>query len=168
MKPTPWFQCKLTIVVLALFAVASAPAHASDFVTIVEHVTVDRPAPEVWKRVGPYCAIADWLKVKCEMTAGSGEIGSVRSLNGTTVELMVGKSEWSYTYWQTAGNMARTMYHGTLSVEPTSASTSRLTYVLLYDQSALDSDSLRASEHDRLSTRFQGALDEMKRLAEAK
>ena len=143
-------------------------AHASDFVTVTRQVNVNRPAAEVWKKIGGYCAIADWLQVKCELTSGDGEVGSVRTLNGVTVELMVGKSASSYTYWQTAGNMAAYSYYGTLSVNSTGPSTSRLTYVLIYDQRAMASDALRASEWERLSGRFQGALDTMKKLSEAK
>ncbi len=153
---------------ITLTLMAPSVAQASDFVAIVKQITVSRSAADVWTRIGGYCAIAEWLQVKCEMTAGSGEIGSVRTLNGTTVELMVGKSDSSYTYWQTAGNMAPYSYHGTLSVESTGPSTSRLTYVLLYDQAAMASDALRASAHERLSGRFQGALDTMKKLAESK
>jgi hypothetical protein len=168
MKLRSLFRRFMLIASVAPLLLGSASAHAADWVTIVKHTTVDRPASEVWKRVGSYCAIAEWLKVKCEMTAGTGEIGSARTLNGTTVELMVGKSETSYTYWQTTGNMAPTSYHGTLSIESIGPTTSRLTYVLLYDQAAMASDTVRASEHERLSTRFQGALDTMKALAESK
>jgi hypothetical protein len=158
----------LSCVVALVLMLSPSFARAADFVVITKQVNVNRSAGDVWKRIGDYCAIAEWLKVTCELTSGAGDIGSVRRLNGTTVELMVGKSDHSYTYWQTVGNMAPTSYHGTLSVEVVDASTSRLTYVLLYDQSALASDALRASEHERLSTRFQGALDTMKGLAEAK
>jgi hypothetical protein len=161
-------RTSLVVGVVALTLMIPSVAQATDFVAIVKQVTVNRSAAEVWKRVGGYCAIAEWLQVKCELTTGSGEIGSVRTLNGTTVEMLVGKSETSYTYWQTTGNMASYSYHGTLSVESTGPSTSRLTYVLLYDQGAMASDALRASEHERLSGRFQGALDTMKKLAESR
>jgi hypothetical protein len=164
LRRMPLLGCVATVILL----VSPSSLRAADFVVITKQVNVNRPAADVWKRIGDYCAIAEWLKVTCDLTSGRGDIGTVRRLNSTTVELMVGKSAHSYTYWQTVGNMAPTSYHGTLSVEAVDASTSRLTYVLLYDQAALASDALRASEHERLSTRFQGALDTMKGLVEAK
>lgn len=164
LRRMPLLGCAAALILM----LTPSSARAADFVVITKQVNVNRPAGDVWKRIGDYCAIAEWLKVTCNLTSGKGEIGTVRRLNSTTVELMVGKSNHSYTYWQTVGNMSPTSYHGTLSVEAVDTSTSRLTYVLLYDQSALASDALRASEHERISTRFQGALDTMKGLAEAK
>lgn len=162
------YRSLLAVGLIALTLMIPSVAQASEFVTIVKQVTVNRSASDVWKTVGGYCAIAEWLQVKCELTTGSGVIGSVRTLNGTIVELMVGKSDSSYTYSQTAGTMAAYSYYGTLSVESTGPSTSRLTYVLLYNQAAMASDAVRASEHERLSGRFQGALDTMKKLAESR
>ena len=131
-------------------------------------VNVDRTPAQVWKRVGDYCTIAEWLKVTCEYASGSGDVGTVRRINGTTLEPMVAKTAFSYTYWQAAGTMAPYSYHGTVAVEPTAAGKSKLTYTLFYDQSAMASDAMRASEHERLATRFQGALDSMKALAESR
>ena len=168
MTLTSTLRATLATGLMTLTMMTPSAAQAPDFVTVVKQISVNRSATEVWKRIGSYCAIAEWLQVKCEQTSGSGEIGSVRTLNGVTVELMVGKSESSYTYWQTAGIMAAYSYHGTLSVESTGPSTSRLTYTLIYNQGAMASDALRASEHERLSGRFQGALDAMKKLSEAK
>ena len=46
-------------------------------------VTVNRPAAEVWKRVGKYCDIGEWMQVACTITSGKdGEIGAVRSVGG--------------------------------------------------------------------------------------
>jgi len=84
------------------------------------------------------------------------------------LEPMVAKTEFSYTYWQTAGNMAPMAYHGTLAVEQDGADKSKLVYTLFYDQAAMASDATRASERERLTSRFQAALDTMKTLAEAK
>lgn len=159
----------LSVCLLGLLALSFVPsAGAADYAVISKQVNVNRSADEVWKRVGGYCSISEWLKMSCDLVSGTGDVGSVRRLNGTTVEVMVAKTPYSYTYWQTAGTMAQTSYHGTLAVEPTGKKTSRLLYTLFYDQSALASDALRSSEHDRLSGRFQGALDTMKGLAESK
>jgi hypothetical protein len=156
-----------TLILGATFLTAQTPK-SPDYIVITKQVEVNRSATDVWKRVGGYCAIAEWLKVTCEYTAGSGEIGSIRKINGTNLEPMVAKTPFSYTYWQTVGNMAPESYHGTLAVEPISATKSRLIYILFYDQAAMASDAVRASEHERLSTRFGAALDTMKGLAEGK
>jgi hypothetical protein len=155
------------LMLLGLMASSSIKAKAADYVVITKQVEVNRPVVDVWKRVGGYCAIAEWLKVTCEYVSGSGDLGSIRKINGTNLEPMVAKTATSYTYWQSAGNMAPMSYHGTLAAEPNGAGKSRLIYTLFYDQAAMASDAVRASEHERLSTRFQEALDTMKALAEA-
>jgi hypothetical protein len=67
-------------------------------------VTVNRPATEVWKRVGRYCDIGEWMRVACTIKAGKdGEIGAVRSVGN---EVLVGKTELSYTYTQPVGRAA--------------------------------------------------------------
>src|SRR5687768_3111715 len=46
-------------------------------------IDVNRPAAEVWKRVGKYCDIGEWLQIAdgCKITAGKDdEFGSVRSV----------------------------------------------------------------------------------------
>ena len=153
---------------LASVATVPAVAAAPDYVAIRNQVTVDRPVDAVWSRVGGWCQIADWFNVKCETLSGDGGVGSVRRLNGANVEVMAGQTPHSYVYWQTAGNMAPYGYHGTLSAEPAGAGRTTLTYILFYDQAAMPSDAVRASEHVRLEGRFKGALDAMKQLAEKK
>src|SRR5690242_12482204 len=71
------------------------------YITIPLEIAVDRPAAEVWKRIGKYCDIAEWLQIPsgCKMLSGvEGEVGSVRSVAN---EVLVGKTELSYTYTQT-------------------------------------------------------------------
>ena len=109
------------------------------------------------------------MGTSCAYVSGSGDVGTVRALNNATVlEPMVAKTARSYTYVQTKGNLAHTGYHGTLAAEPVGARRTRLTYILFYDQAALASDALRASEHARLEKRFLELLGKMKALAEAK
>jgi hypothetical protein len=154
---------------LLLCALAAAPAAAAtpDYVTIAHDVVVDRPVAKVWARIGGWCAIADWLKVTCETTSGAGEVGSVRRLNGTTLEAMVAKTATSYTYWQTAGAMGAAAFHGTLAAQPEGKGKTRLTYTVFYDAALLPSDAERAAQRKRLDTRFVEPLAEMKKLAEA-
>jgi hypothetical protein len=151
---------------LALASIAPQGAQAADYVRIHHEVVVARPAADVWKRIGDYCAIKVWMQVSCDYASGNGDVGTVRRLkDGTIVEAMVAKTGLSYTYWQTTGIMAATGYHGTLAVEPDGRNRSRITYTLFYDQAAMPSDAVRHSEHDRLSTRFLGLLGVMKELA---
>lgn len=157
------------LVAIGLVAAAASGAEAADYVMIRNEVVVEKPVDAVWKRIGGYCAISEWMKVSCDYASGTGDVGTVRRLmNGATVEPMVARTAHSYTYWQTQGNMAIAGFHGTLAAEPDGPNRSRLSYTLFYDQAALASDAVRASEHDRLTKRFAGLLDVMKGLAEGK
>jgi Polyketide cyclase / dehydrase and lipid transport len=159
-----------------LFALASAigilflnsSAQAADWITIKNSVEVNAPVGVVWRRIGSYCAIAEWMKVSCSYTSGHGELGTVRALmNGTTTEVMVAQTRHSYTYWQNKGNMAPAMFHGTLFAEAEGRSKTVLSYTLVYDQDGLPADR-RDFEHKRLQGRFHDLLGVMKKLAEAK
>ena len=88
-------------------------------ISIPLELGVDRPAAEVWKRIGKYCDIAEWLQIAagCKILSGiDGEIGAVRSV---AIEVLVGKTEFSYTSTQTVrAGRPYTLYHGTLEVRP--------------------------------------------------
>ena len=130
-------------------------------------VTVNRPAGEVWKRVGGYCAIREWLPFPggCTILSGKeGELGAVRSV-GT--EVLVGKSELSYTYTQQVrADRPYDLYHGTLEAKPVSATTSKLLYTLVYDDSLLPDAAAREKDRARRTATFTRALENMKILAE--
>src|SRR5262249_31636878 len=78
--------------------VGASPTYTS----VLMEIDVNRPAAEVWKRVGKYCDVAEWLQVPagCKIISGKdGEVGAVRSVgNG---EVLVAKTELSYVYAQT-------------------------------------------------------------------
>jgi hypothetical protein len=151
----------------AALALCAPAANAADIVVIKREIAVAAPAAKVWSRVGGYCAIAEWLKVTCSMTSGTGDLGSVRLLNNATHEVLVAKTPLSYTYHQTVGNMSAFGYHGTLAVQPVGRSRSRIVYTLIYDQEAMTPEK-RASERTRLNGRFQGAIETMKALSEGR
>jgi uncharacterized protein YndB with AHSA1/START domain len=136
------------------------------YTSIVMEVTVNRPADEVWKRVGKYCDISEWLQFPgCTITAGKdGEVGAVRSI---AREVLVGKTDLSYTYTQpiTEGT-PYILYHGTLEAKPLTATTSKLIYTLMWDNSPLADDAAR--EADKMTRRqmFERGLNNMKTLAE--
>jgi hypothetical protein len=135
------------------------------YVAIPMEITVNRPAAEVWKRVGKYCDIGEWLRVPCTITAGKdGEVGAVRSIGS---EVLVGKTELSYTYTQPVrAGRAYILYHGTLEARPLTATTSKLVYTLMYDNSPLADDAARERDKAQRTTQFTQALENMKILAE--
>jgi hypothetical protein len=147
---------------------SGATTAVPDSVTIRNDIVVDRPVDAVWARVGGFCTIAHWLNVSCDLVSGNGDVGSVRRLNGVTLETMVSSTPHTYTYWQTAGNMAGYSYHGSLAAEPIGAGRTRLVYTLFYDAALMPSDAVRASERTRLNTRFVEPLNVMKKMAEGK
>ncbi len=128
-------------------------------------ITVNRSAAEVWKRIGKYCDIGEWMQVPCAITAGKdGEFGAVRSVAN---EVLVGKTELSYTYTQpvTEGRPYN-LYHGTLEARPLTATTSKLIYTLVFDNSMLPDDAAREKDKAQRIARFTQLLQNMKTLAE--
>ncbi len=135
------------------------------YVSIPMEVTVNRPAAEVWKRIGKYCDIGEWMQVPCKITAGKdGEFGAVRSVAN---EVLVGKTELSYTYTQPVREgRPYNLYHGTLEARPVTATTSKLIYTLVYDNSMLADDAAREKDIAQRRARFTQLLGNMKILAE--
>ena len=138
------------------------------YTSIPMEITVNRPAAEVWKRIGKYCDIAEWLQIPagCTITSGKdGEFGAVRSVGGG--EVLVSKTGLSYTYAQTPKEgQPYNLYHGTLEARPLTATTSKLVYTLFFDNSMLPDDAARATDRARRTERFTQALQNMKILAE--
>jgi hypothetical protein len=167
--------CALTVVSAAGTAYAQAPAApaaprssavaAPTYISIPLEVAVNKPAAEVWKRVGKFCDIGEWLRLPCTITSGKdGEFGAVRSVAG---EVLVGKTELSYTYTQTVKDgQPYNLYHGTLEARPVTATTSKLVYTLFFDNSMLADDAAREAGRARFVTAFTNALQNMKILAE--
>lgn len=135
------------------------------YVFIPMEVVVNRPAADVWKRVGKYCDIGEWLQTACTILSGKdGEIGTVRSIGG---EVLVGKTELSYTYTQPPrSGRPYNLYHGTLEARPLTATTSKLVYTLMFDNSMLADDAAREKDKAQRLARFTQALQNMKILAE--
>ena len=155
------------------FAQAPAPAPLQTpnphYVSIPLEIAVSRPAAEVWKRVGKYCDIEEWLQVPCVITAGKdGEVGAVRSLrNGAVIEILVAKTAMSYTYTQPVREGQRyNLYHGTVEAVPVSATTSKLVYTLVFDNSMLTDDAAREKDIQQRTTQFTRALNNVKTLVE--
>ena len=144
----------------------SGPAVANPtYTSIPLEITVNRSAADVWKRVGKFCDIGEWLQIPCTITSGKdGEFGAVRSVAN---EVLVGKTELSYTYTQTVRNdRPYNLYHGTLEARPLTATTSKLVYTIFFDNSMLADDAARATDKERRTATFTRALQNMKTLAE--
>lgn len=164
--------CALAVC-LASGAQAQAPAGepvsivvaSPTYISIPLEIAVNRPAADVWKRVGKFCDIGEWLRIPCTITSGKdGEFGAVRSVAG---EVLVGKTELSYTYTQTVrAGRPYNLYHGTLEARPVTATTSKLVYTLMYDNSMLADDAARAKDKTQKTAVFTRALENMKILAE--
>ena len=135
------------------------------YVSLPLEISVDRPAADVWKRVGKYCDIGEWFQMPCTITSGKdGEFGAVRSVAN---EVLVGKTELSYTYTQPVREgRPYDLYHGTLEARPVTARTSKLIYTLVYDNSMLADDAAREQDKARRTALFTRALQNMKTLAE--
>jgi hypothetical protein len=138
------------------------------YVTIVMEQDVARPAAEVWKKIGKYCDIAEWLSdLKCQLTGEDGKVGAVRVLNGSTIEVLVARTDLSYTYTQPVRvGQVYNLYHGTLEAKPVSPTASKLVYTMIFDNSMLADDAARKADVERRRTRFTQALKDMKTLAE--
>jgi len=173
-------SCVLAVVGLARVASAQtpppgAPAASGTVVSVVVanptyisipmEITVNRPAAEVWKRVGKYCDIGEWFQTSCTILSGrDGEIGTVRSVGG---EVLVGKTELSYAYTQPPrAGRPDNLYHGLLEARPVTATTSKLVYTLMFDNSMLADDAAREKDKAQRLARFTQALENMKILAE--
>jgi hypothetical protein len=148
-------------------SVAVANPH---YVAIPMEITVNKPVADVWKRVGKFCDIGEWLpQLACTMQSGKdGEFGAVRSLaGGRILEILVAKTEYSYSYAQPVRDgQPYNMYHGTLEARAITPATTRLIYTLMLDNSMLADDAARERDVQSRRTSFTRALENMKILAE--
>jgi hypothetical protein len=175
--------CALAMACLAGSAAAQTPAPAPQggtaaantnivvdkptYVTIPLEITVNRPAAEVWKRIGKYCDLSEWLQIAAGCTIISGKEGDVGSIRSVATEVMVGKTEFSYTYTQPVrAGRPYNLYHGTLEARPLTPTTSKLFYTLVYDNSMLTDDATREKDRASRTATFTREIAIMKTLAE--
>src|SRR4051812_35655470 len=135
------------------------------YTAIPLEITVNKSAAEVWKRVGKFCDVGEWFRIPCTIKSGKdGELGAVRSVAD---EVLVGKTELSYTYTQTVREgRPYNLYHGTLEARPVTPTTSKLVYNLFFDNSMLADDAARERDRTQKTAQFNAALQNMKILAE--
>ena len=172
--------CVLTVASMAATAAAQAPAQGGaaanpnanivvekpTYTTVDLEITVNKPVAEVWKRIGSYCGIGEWAQIgNCTMLSGKeGEVGGVRSVAN---EIMVAKTQYSYTYTQPVRpGRPYDMYHGTLEARAESPTTTKLYYTLVYDNSMMPDDAAREKNKAGRVATFNRFLQNMKTLAE--
>jgi Polyketide cyclase / dehydrase and lipid transport len=168
-------SCLLALCGTIPSAQAQAPAAkpsvvvaSPSYTAIQMEIVVERPAAEVWKRIGKYCDVAEWLRIPagCKILSGEdGAVGAVRTVGGG--EVLVGKTELSYTYAQTPKEgIPYNLYHGTVEARVLTPASSKLVYTLMFDNSMLKDDAARAADRETRRARFTQALQNMKLLAE--
>jgi hypothetical protein len=154
------------LLALGIGGAAAQTPQPADWVTLIFSIDIAKPADQAWKKAGgdDWCAIGKYLNMTCVVTSGKGELGSFRTINGTIVENVVARTSRSYTYAQP---FTATFYHGTMAIEPVSATTSRLTYALIWNQNGLPDQKARTDAYEGRKVRFQAAMEKMKAAAEA-
>src|ERR1700682_3905716 len=164
--------CALAVACLASTAAAQAPAATVSvavatptYVSIPMEIAVNRPAADVWKRIGKFCDIGEWFQIPCTITSGKdGEFGAVRAVAN---EIPVAKTELAYVYTQPVREgRPFNMYHGILEARPVTATTSKIVYTLFFDNSNLPDQAAKDADVARRRTQFMRALENMKILAE--
>lgn len=161
----------LALSALAAFAF-TAPALAAEpeYVSIAMEIDINKPAEDVWAKVGGYCDIAKWLpQLDCTITSGDGGMGTVRALAGGRIkEILIAQTELSYGYTQpVVEGQYYILYHGFMEARPVTDTTSKMLYTLVYDVSNLADQAAKDADMARRRTSFETALANMKNLAEA-
>ncbi len=153
---------------LAMMVGVTTVVAAPEYVTIAMEIDVAKPADEVWAKVGKYCDISEWLKLDCAITSGTGEMGTVRVLAGGRInEILVAKTALSYGYTQpVVDGQFYNLYHGFMEAVPVTATTSKLLYTLMLDESDKADQAAKDADVARRRASFETALKNMKAIAE--
>lgn len=158
------------LLMLCATAAQAQTAQPANWTILTFTADLNKPADIAWDRVGgnDWCGIARFLDLKgCTINSGKGEVGSVRTvLVGTAqvVEIAVARTGHSYTYAQP---FTPIFYHGTMAVEPVDAHHSKLTYTLMWNQTAVGDAKAQADARESRHKRFQAAVDKMAAAANA-
>ena len=83
-------------------------------------------------------------------------------------KLLVGKTDLSYTYAQPILQPTQpyNLYHGAMEAKPVTATTSKIVYTLMWDNSMLADGAAREKDKAQRRQMFEGALNNMKVLSE--
>jgi hypothetical protein len=132
------------------------------YVTIPIEITVNRPAAELWARIGSFCFLPDLDRPCTIITGKDGELGAVRSAGDAVI---VGKTDLSFTYAQLVGDSKFNLY-GTFEVKPLTATTSKVVNTIFYDGSMLPDDAFRERSKSQTIATYTRLMQNMKVLAE--
>ena len=135
----------------------------ADYASVVQDIIVDRPIDVVMKKTSGYCDIAGWFKTTCVYTVGTGGVGTNRLIAGRINEILVAKTERSYTYAQPLSPIS---YHGTVEYVPDGAKT-KIVYSLFWDLSADADQAAKDRDVAGRKAMFGNVLKAMKTAAEA-
>jgi hypothetical protein len=138
------------------------------YVVIPMQLEVNAPADTVWSRIGHFCDIGKLGAIgypTCMITSGNdGEYGVVRNIGR---EVLVGKTEHSYTYaQQLRATGFYSLYHGTIEAREVTPTKTMLYWTLVYDNSNLADDAAREKDIATRRTRFLGMMQNVKILSE--
>lgn len=161
------YLSSLAFLVLSATAAAAQTPTPADWTILTLTADINKPADLAWQRIGgkDWCGIAKYLDVQsCVITSGSGEVGSLRTINGSIVEIAVARTAHSYTYAQP---FTPIFYHGTMAVESVDRGHSKLVYTLMWNQTAVGDDKAKADARESRHKRFQAAVDKMAAAANA-
>jgi len=87
---------------------------------------------------------------------------------GAVTEILVAKTDLSYGYTQPVREgQFYNLYHGFMEAKPLTATTSKLLYTLVYDVSDKADQAAKDADAAQRRARFEAALKNMKKLAEA-
>jgi len=162
-------RLRSTLLAFGAVGFASGALAEPEYTTIKLEIDIAKPAKEVWAKVGGYCDIAEWLKVECTITSGDGGMGTVRVLAGGRVtEILVAETELSYGYTQPVREgQFYNLYHGFMEARPVTDRTSKMVYTLVYDISDKTDQAAKDADIARRRGMFEGALQNIKAIAEA-
>ena len=154
----------------ALMLAGQAMAAEPEYKTVRMEIDIDRPAAEVWAKVGKYCDIQEWLGLECKITSGDGGMGTVRALaGGRVLEILVAQTDLSYGYTQPVREgQFYSLYHGFMEAKVVSKKTSKLIYTLMLDVSDKPDQAAKDADLARRRASFEPALKKMKAIAEGK
>jgi hypothetical protein len=156
-----------SLLALGVTAAQAQTAQPANWATLTMTADIANSADAAWDRIGgnDWCGIAKYLDVQsCSITLGHGEVGSLRLINGSIVEIAVSRTAHSYTYAQP---FTPIFYHGTMAVERVDATHSRLVYTLIWNQTAVGDAKAQADARESRHKRFQAAVDKMAAAANA-
>ncbi len=165
---------KLTALAVGAAALSGAAwaQKAPEYVSIPMEITVNKPAKDVWAKVGGWCDISNWISaagpVPCEVTSGKDQIGAVRVIAKRVTEVLTAKTELAYGYTQPAvEGKFYNLYHGFLEARPVDAKSSKLVYTLMLDVSDKPDQAAKDADVAARRKQFEAALANMKKIAEA-